>query len=103
MGYAMLILMTVRISVTLLELHFITQNFSGYELIDKKEISDSIPFLATPAMILAICNFKFNMFLTVPMVFASTVYVIQVTLSAQDDNLSCFKKPDFYANTMSER
>ena len=103
MGYAMLILMTVRIAVTLLELHFITQNFSGFELIDKKSMSDIIPFHATPAMILAICNLKFNLFLTVPMVFVSSIYVIQLTLSAQDDNLSCFKKPDSYANTMSER
>ena len=103
MDYAMLIIIGVRISVTILVVHFIEQSFSGFELIDKKEMSDVIPFMATPAMILAGCNFKFNMILTVPMAFASTVYVIQRTLSVQDDNVSCFKNAEFYADSTSEK
>ena len=103
MNYAMFILVIVRISVTLLNLHFIEQSVDGFELVDKKEMSDVIPFFATPAMILSICNFKFNMILTVPIVFVSTLHVIQRTLSTEFDNLSCYKNPDFYANSMSER
>lgn len=93
--------MVVRVTETFLILYFIEEGVSGFELVDKKELYDSISFIATPALFLACCNLRVNVFTTVPMTLFCTVYVMQLTLSKKDGNLSCYVKTDGFANTMS--
>lgn len=101
--YTSLFIIIVRIIETFLILHLIEQHSPGFTLIDKKELSDSIQFVASPALILAICNFKFNLFLVLPMVLVFSVIAIQRTLTVQGENLACFVNPEGYANSMSGR
>ena len=74
--YALVCFIGVRCMETFLVLHLIETNAPGFDLIDKKELSDSIPFIAGPGMILAICNYKFDLLFTTPMTFVCTILSI---------------------------
>jgi len=74
--FALVCIIGVRCIETFLVLHLIEINAPGFDLIDKKELSDSIPFIASPGMILAICNYKFDLLFTTPMTFLCTILSI---------------------------
>ncbi len=70
----------------------------GFDLIDKKELNYSIPSLAGPGLVLACCNFKLDVLITVPLTLTSTYIATELAFDSADDNMACFKNPDTYAN-----
>ena len=56
--YTTLIVTGTRVAETFLVLYFIDSEMPGFDLVDKKELNDSIPSVAAPALVLACCNFK---------------------------------------------
>lgn len=97
MDYACLFVMIVRIVETFLILYFIDSKTPGFDLIDKKELNDSIVMIAAPALVLACCNFKLDVLITTPLTMISAWIVTQRAFDTQDDNMACFKNPDTYA------
>ncbi len=70
----------------------------GFDLIDKKELNYSIPSLAGPGLVLACCNFKLDVLITVPLTLTSTYIATELAFDSADGNMACFKNPDTYAN-----
>ncbi len=96
MDYCTLFVIGVRIVETFLVLYFIESEVPGFDLIDKKELHDGIPFIASPALVLACCNFKLDVLITAPITLVSTWIVTKRVFDTADDNMACFKKPDTY-------
>ena len=101
--YGTLFVVSVRIVETFLVLYFIESETPGFDLIDKKELNDSIPFIAAPALVLACCNFKLDVLITAPLTLISTWIVTQRVFDTADDNMACFKKPELYGGILGER
>ena len=73
LNYAGVFIIVVRVIETFGILHKIEQGAPGFGSVDKKELSDSIQFVASPALIFAICKFKFNVIVAVPLVVVSII------------------------------
>ena len=93
----------IRIAITFLLFHMISEGAEGFELIDPKELNDSIPFMTMPLLITACANWRFDILVSVPLVFISTVVAAQQAFKAEDDNMACYKQADLYAGKMSSR
>lgn len=93
----------VRIAITFLLFHMISEGAEGFELIDRKELNDSIPFMTMPLMVTACANWRFDILVSVPLVFVSTVMAAQQAYKNEDDNMACYKQADLYAGKMSSR
>ena len=73
-GYTVMFLVGVRGAITFLILHLIEIGAHGFEQIDQKEMDDSIPFVAIPALLASCCNWRVNLVLGAPMtILLSTI------------------------------
>ena len=75
----------------------------GFDLIDKKELSFSIPFIAAPALILACVNFKLDVLTTIPLTLISSYIMTQRAFDPADDNMACFENSDKQGVVLSSR
>ena len=73
--YALFFLLAMRCIRIFIVMHLIDVSAEGFESIDKKDLSDAIPFIAVPGQILAICNLKFNYLVTLPLTIFSLILV----------------------------
>ena len=102
-GFLLFWLACVRIAMTFLLFHMTSKGVEGFELIDPKELHDSIPLITMPFLITAACNWRFNILFSVPLVLISTILATQQAYKAEDDNMACYKQGDLYAGKMSSR
>ena len=70
-----MVLVGVRIVLTLLVLHWISTDVQGFELIDPKQMHDSIRSLAFAAIFFATVNWKFDILVTIPITIVSVALV----------------------------
>ena len=101
--YTTLLVTSIRVMETFLVLYFIDSEMPGFDLVDKKELNDSIPSVAAPALVLACCNFKMDLLITAPITLISTWLVTQRAFANTDDNMACFKNADTYAGFLGFR
>ena len=99
--YGMLSIVSIRVAVTFLILYFIDSEMTGFDLIDKKQLNNSIPSVAGPALVLACCNFKLDLLITAPLTLISTYIVTERAFDPADDNMACFKDPAAFTNFLS--
>ena len=92
--YGPLFVVSIRIISTFLVLYLVESKMPGFDLIDKKELNFSIPFIAAPSLILACVNFKLDLLTTVPLTLISTWIMTQRTFDTADDNMACFKNSE---------
>ena len=97
LDYALVLLLTVRVIEKFILLHLVQNKVAGFELIDLKELSNSIPNIAVPAFALACCNFKFDVLFTAPMTLLSIFMLNERALTTENGNLSCFLEPQAYS------
>ena len=88
--YALFFLMAVFMLETFLVMYLIDVSAPGFEFIDKKDLSNAIPFIAMPAQIIGICNLRFNYLVTLPLTIICLILVNRYAYTTDNDNLSCF-------------
>ena len=101
--FSFMALVGVRIAVTFLVLHLIATEVEGFELIDPKQMQDSILSLAVPAVCLSTISWKLDLLVSIPITMISAALVQQQAFSVENDNMSCFVQPESEANRMSLR
>ena len=89
-NYALFLLLAVRCIGVFLVMHLIDASAPGFELIDKKDLSTAIPFIAMPAQIIGICSLRFNYLVTLPLTIICLILVNRYAYTTDNDNLSCF-------------
>ena len=101
--YITFTLIGVRIISTFALLHLIKSGTPGFELIDRKEINDSIPFVSITALLVSTCGWRLNLLISAPMAIVSSVIAVNDSLSTSDDNMACYETPEPIAGRMSGR
>ena len=101
--YVMFFILAVRCMETFLVFHLIDAKAPGFTLIDKKELADAVTFLAAPCQILATSNFRFNYLVTNPLTALCILLVNQRAYTTDNDNMSCFSKPESIASSQTFR
>ncbi len=101
--YVTLALISVRVTSTFILLHLIKSGTQGFELIDIKEINDSIPFVSITALLVSICGWRLNLLVSAPLAVFSSSIVVKESLSTNDDNMACYERPELIASRMSSR
>ena len=99
--YALFFIMAVRCIEVFLIMHLIDVSAPGFQLIDKKDLSDAIPFIAMPAQILVICNLRFNYLVTLPLTILCQILVNRYAYTTENDNMACFTDPESKLSSMS--
>ena len=98
-----LFLLSVRIAITFLIFHLIESGTQGFDRIDLKEMNDSIPFSALPALLTSFCGWRINLLISAPLTIILSAIATQKSFSMSDDNMTCYVNPDPYANRMAQR
>ena len=98
-----LFLLSVRIAITFLIFHLIESGTQGFDLIDPKEMNDSISFVALSALMVSFCGWKINLLISAPLTIILSAVATQKSFSMSDDNMTCYLYPDPYANRMAQR
>ena len=77
--------------------HFIESKQYGFGDYDRKNLSDLKKLI--PAIILAItlCNVKFDLLVTVPMILICSLFFDQFAFTTDDGNMSCYSEPELFA------
>ena len=70
-----MVIVGMRITVTLLVLHLIATNVQGFELIDPKQMHDSISSNAYAAICIATVNWKLDLLVSIPITIISVAFV----------------------------
>lgn len=99
--YITLFMVSVRIAITFLVLHWIESETQGFDLIDKKEMNDSIPLVAIPALIMSFSGWPVNLLISAPLSVISVAIATHMSFSIDEDNMACYVHPDPYAARMS--
>ncbi len=99
--YTTLFVVSIRIISTFLVLNQVESKMPGFDLIDKKELNFTIPFIAAPALILACVNFKLDLLTTIPLTLISSYIMTQRSYDPADDNMACFQNSDVQAGVLS--
>lgn len=100
--YGFIVVVGVRIVVTILMLHWIATDVQGFELIDPKQMQDSIRSIAFAA-IFGIVKWKFDLLVGIPITAISVYFVQRQVFSVENDNMSCYVVPDAIAVRQSNR
>ena len=101
--YAVMMIVGTRCAMTFIILHYVLSSAEGFELIDPKYMSDSIPIIATSCFACAVSNFKRDLLLTAPITILLSIIATSKAYSVDNDNMSCFVEPDKQAIRMSQR
>ena len=101
--YITLALISVRVAATFSLLHLIKSGTQGFELIDLKEINDSIPFVSITALLVSVCGWRLNLLVSAPLAIISSMIAVNESLSTSDDNMACYERPGLIAGRMSGR
>ena len=102
-NYITLALISVRVTATFVILHLIKSGAPGFELIDRKEINDSIPFVSITALLISSSGWRVNLLISAPLATISCFIATHDTYSVRDENMACYKNPDSMAGRMSLR
>ena len=70
-NYFYISIVGVRVAVTFLLLYLIQSDTQGFELIDPKNLHDSIPIIASPVLVLSFYNWKFDLLVGIPLTIVS--------------------------------
>jgi len=68
-----LVMISVRVGTTFLLFYLVSVGAKGFELVDKKELHSSIPFVAMPVLFFTFDNMFLNFAITIPVVLIGTV------------------------------
>ncbi len=101
--YITLSLISVRVTSTFALLLLIKSETPGFELIDRKELNDSIPFVSITALLLSFCGWRVNLLISMPMAVISCAIAVNHSLTTSDDNMACYEQPELIAKRMSAR
>ena len=101
--YCTLALISVRATTTFVLLHLIESGAEGFQLIDRKELNDSIPFVSISALLISICGWRVNLLISAPLAIFSSMRAVDESLSTSDDNMACYERPELIASRMGQR
>ena len=91
----------VRIVVTFTLMYLITTGTEGFEHIDLKELCQTIDFIAMVYLIFMFVNWKFNLIVTAPVTIISCYIATKMSLTPNDDNMTCFKEPEIFSDGLA--
>ena len=92
--YAVFSIVGMRAAVTLLTLHFVRNGVEGFELIDSKLLSDSIPFIGVQCFVAVCISWKRDLLISAPITIITTILVTRQAYSVDDVDMSCFIVPE---------
>ncbi len=69
--FTLIVWQGVRIATTFLLFHLIATNVKGFELIDPKQMQDSIYSIAVAGICIAFVNWKFDLLVSIPIIIFS--------------------------------
>ncbi len=101
--FAVMLIVGTRCAMTFIIFYFVLNGTEGFELIDPKYMSDSIPIIATSCFACAVSNFKRDLLLTAPITIILSIIATNKAYSVDNDNMNCFVEPEKQAMRMSQR
>ena len=103
-SFGLVSIVGVRVAVTFLLFHLVESEAQYFDSIDPELLFDSIPFTVI-FLFMAICNWKFDLLTTVPlMTFTSLVgFHRAYSVQKENDDMSECKAAENTADTLSQR
>ena len=82
---------------------YITANNFGLGSYDRKQLADSVQFVAIPALLAGSINWKLDLLLSLPLTLIGTVLNVNGSYANEGDNLACFANPNAVASHLGAR
>ena len=86
-NYGFISIVGVRVVVTFVLFHLLEIEASGFESIDPKQLSDSIPIISILALLLTICNWSAGLLIYIPLITITTYLAVNRSYSMDSENM----------------
>ena len=93
----------VRCIITFLMFKFIAEKKPHFELLDRKQLVDSMSFVALPSLLGGSANWKIDLLSSIPLTIAATSMNVKSAFAMTEDNMTCYADPESVAGVFLGR